>query len=202
MKLHTNTKEVIFDQALSLFARLGYNGTSIRDICSAVGIKESSYYNHYAGKKDVLDAILKACDEYFIKSIPSLEERKTLAEKFGFREMLHAIINRFIEMWTPYALSLWYVVHNEQYINPEADRIVLAECQRRLSLVTATFDMAQEIGKMSACNSHDVAILYVHSIRSQHHNYTISRLYESADKMVAETMHLTSDMIADFYEMK
>ena len=41
------TKERIIDQALDLFSRKGYDGVSVRDISGAVGIKESSLYNHF-----------------------------------------------------------------------------------------------------------------------------------------------------------
>lgn len=37
----------------------GYDNVSIRSIARDVGIKESSIYNHYKNKEDILDKILK-----------------------------------------------------------------------------------------------------------------------------------------------
>ncbi len=54
-----NTKERIMSEALSLFSEKGYDPVSIRDIARAVGIKESSIYNHYANKQDIFDSILR-----------------------------------------------------------------------------------------------------------------------------------------------
>ena len=53
-----NNKEKIFAKSIDLFSEYGYDGVSIRKIASAVGIKESSIYNHYKSKESILDTIL------------------------------------------------------------------------------------------------------------------------------------------------
>lgn len=54
-----NTKELILMKALDLFSTYGYDSVSVRDISGAVGIKESSLYNHYKNKQDIFDSIIK-----------------------------------------------------------------------------------------------------------------------------------------------
>lgn len=39
-----NTKERIVKEALTLFSKHGYQGTSVKNIADAVGIKDSSLY--------------------------------------------------------------------------------------------------------------------------------------------------------------
>lgn len=51
------TKEKIETQALDLFSQYGYFGVSVRDIAGRVGIKESSIYKHFKGKKEIFDTI-------------------------------------------------------------------------------------------------------------------------------------------------
>ncbi len=53
------TKELILMKALDLFSTYGYDSVSVRDISGAVGIKESSLYNHYKNKQDIFDSIIK-----------------------------------------------------------------------------------------------------------------------------------------------
>ena len=48
--MKTQTKDKIFDTALDLFSKKGYDSVSVRTIASEVGIKESSIYNHYSSK--------------------------------------------------------------------------------------------------------------------------------------------------------
>lgn len=79
--MKTQTKDKIFDTALDLFSKKGYDSVSVRTIASEVGIKESSIYNHYSSKKDILMSILNYFEEYF-KGNPLDDEniRKLLGE--------------------------------------------------------------------------------------------------------------------------
>ena len=52
------TKQKILYAALDLFSQKGYDAVSVRDIARAVGIKESSLYNHFQNKQDIYDSIL------------------------------------------------------------------------------------------------------------------------------------------------
>ena len=51
------TKDKLFYAGLSLFSQKGYANVGIRELCRTVNIKESSFYNHFHGKEDLLDAI-------------------------------------------------------------------------------------------------------------------------------------------------
>ena len=51
------TQQKIFKIAIELFSQKGYSGVSIREIAKAVGIKESSIYNHYKNKDQILQTI-------------------------------------------------------------------------------------------------------------------------------------------------
>ncbi len=53
-----NTKDKIWNTALDLFSISGYEGVSVRDIASAVGVRESALYRHYKNKREIYDAIL------------------------------------------------------------------------------------------------------------------------------------------------
>ena len=53
-----NTREKILIEALGLFSVNGFDAVSVRDIAQAVGIKESSLYNHFRNKQDIFDTIL------------------------------------------------------------------------------------------------------------------------------------------------
>lgn len=56
-----NTKEKIMLEALNLFSVKGFDAVSVRDIAQAVGIKESSLYNHYHNKQHIFDSIIAEC---------------------------------------------------------------------------------------------------------------------------------------------
>ena len=73
-KLVANTPELrdaILDAARELFAERGYDGTSIHDIITAVGISKGGFYHHFAAKEDLIEAL--AC-RYAAESARQAEE--------------------------------------------------------------------------------------------------------------------------------
>ncbi|MDD3243241.1 MAG: helix-turn-helix domain containing protein [Eubacteriales bacterium] len=59
-----DTRERLLETALELFSQRGYHAVSIRDIASAVGIREASIYHHFSGKEALLQAIFFRAEEY------------------------------------------------------------------------------------------------------------------------------------------
>lgn len=63
------TKDKIMNVSIDLFSQFGYDGVSVRQIASEVGIRESSIYNHFKSKEEILKAIM----EYYIEVMTSDE---------------------------------------------------------------------------------------------------------------------------------
>ena len=53
----SSTKEKLQQAALSLFARRGYEGTTMNDIAEIVGINKASIYNHFKNKANLFLAV-------------------------------------------------------------------------------------------------------------------------------------------------
>ena len=60
-----STKQRILDEALTLFAENGYDGTGVDLIAERVGIKGPSLYKHYKGKEEILNALIDAAEERY-----------------------------------------------------------------------------------------------------------------------------------------
>ena len=54
-----STRESILLEASRLFATRGFRGTSTRDICAAVGIRQPSLYSHFASKQAIAEELLR-----------------------------------------------------------------------------------------------------------------------------------------------
>ena len=59
MEKKKNTKQLIVEISFDLFSKLGYSATSIRNIASEVGVRESAIYNHFKSKEEILKAIIE-----------------------------------------------------------------------------------------------------------------------------------------------
>lgn len=69
-----NTKERIMDVALHMFSEKGYEATSIRNICSEVGIKESTLYYHFKNKQDILDSLVTKFKNHIAELLSHIDE--------------------------------------------------------------------------------------------------------------------------------
>ncbi|MED9969399.1 MAG: TetR/AcrR family transcriptional regulator [Ruminococcus sp.] len=89
------TRDKILDEALTLFAENGYDGTSVEEIAEKVGIKAPSLYNHFKGKEDILNALIDMAEaryeEFFgsdrhIGKLPESKEEfiQTAMQKISF----------------------------------------------------------------------------------------------------------------------
>ena len=89
------TRDKILDEALTLFAENGYDGTSVEEIAEKVGLKAPSLYNHFKGKEDILNALSELAEaryeEFFgsdkhIGKLPESKEEfiQTAMQKISF----------------------------------------------------------------------------------------------------------------------
>jgi AcrR family transcriptional regulator len=66
------TKQIILNEALELFSANGYEGVSVNEIASAVGIKAASLYKHYKSKQEIFDCILSYAADGFKRHVEQL----------------------------------------------------------------------------------------------------------------------------------
>ena len=66
-----STKDRILDEALTLFAENGYDGTGVEQIAEKVGIKAPSLYKHFKGKEDILNALIDNAEARYEESFGS-----------------------------------------------------------------------------------------------------------------------------------
>ena len=82
------TREQILDRAFEHFARVGYRGTSLRDIAAVVGISHPGLRHHFPSKDALLLAVLRQREEATgdwlaardYRSIPITELMPTIVE--------------------------------------------------------------------------------------------------------------------------
>ncbi len=71
--LFLTTREKIIYEALSLFSVKGYDAVTIREIASEVGIKESSIYNHFKNKQDILNKIIEETLKRYYSTLENVQ---------------------------------------------------------------------------------------------------------------------------------
>lgn len=70
-------KNEILDTANELFAKQGFDGTSISNILDKVGIARGTLYYHFKSKEDIMDALIKrTTDEIVIRAQNLAKDKK------------------------------------------------------------------------------------------------------------------------------
>ncbi len=96
-----DTRQRILEAALDLFSQRGFEAVSVRDIAGAVGIRESSLYNHFRSKRDIFDTIVTVCWQkaeayYRGKGLPfTKEEDLSVFAEQDFSRLLSTVSDTF-----------------------------------------------------------------------------------------------------------
>ncbi|POP34829.1 TetR/AcrR family transcriptional regulator [Lactonifactor longoviformis] len=82
------TRERIAEEALNLFSRKGYQGTSVKNIAEAVGIRDSSLYKHFRSKEEIFSTIVEEMSHRMEKmsldlGLPDEKHMETAAKAYG-----------------------------------------------------------------------------------------------------------------------
>lgn len=89
----TGPREAIMDAAMHLFGKQGYNGTSMRDIASAVGVLPGSLYAHISSKEALLVDIVDDGIHRFLAAVrPHVESEVTSEEKLRAMVIAHVAV--------------------------------------------------------------------------------------------------------------
>ncbi len=131
-----NTKEKTLEEALRLFSERGYEAVSVRDIARAVGVKESSLYNHFRNKQDIFESILaeysQRGSEFFRQyeltgedGIFTADSRTVDVYRHMSGEQLAAMAGHIFEFYFTDEINtrLRRMLTIEQYRTPEAARL-------------------------------------------------------------------------------
>ena len=53
-----NARDRILDDASALFAKEGYDGTSLGELAEAIGVTKAAIYHYFPNKKEIYEAII------------------------------------------------------------------------------------------------------------------------------------------------
>jgi AcrR family transcriptional regulator len=140
------TKQKIFDTAVDLFSRKGFSGVSVREIARNVGVKESSIYNHYKNKDDILSTIFDFFQTQMQQATPTkeyLQDKISTIPPEKFWEKGLANFQRATQ--TPQIQKISKIVLLEMFQNDRARDIALEEFfTRQQNLAVMIFEIMQE----------------------------------------------------------
>lgn len=119
-----NTREIIMQKSLEMFAEKGYAAVSMRDIAAAVGIRASSIYYYFKGKQELFDALVQQANAVkanlqavFLNAFAKVEK----VEEEAFVQAGVFFLTGYLQ--NPQVELLLKVLECERFHNEEADRV-------------------------------------------------------------------------------
>ena len=157
-----DTKEKMLEVALDLFSKKGYESSSVRDITTQLGFKESALYFHYKNKQALLDSLvdkfiseserMMAFLSNIIKQVTSIDDEPFIAITIKYVQsyFLDDFINKFI-----------MVMNHERSHNEQLRKQYICWCiDRPVEFQGMVMEKLQEIGYLKKMDSVDVALAY------------------------------------------
>jgi AcrR family transcriptional regulator len=197
-----NTKQIIFNTALDLFGQKGYDAVSIRNLTKEVGIRESSFYNHYKSKKELLLEIFRKMEIELGKNNLNSVQIDRLTDELDLRSFLLMGIDRFLERWKePFAPKIWAIVSMEQYRNKKAADLVIRESERTINRLSTAFLFFQQKRKMKDGDPSLLAHLYGFSSRAIHLDFSVRSFTGDDPEKSLRKMYETAELFALTYSL-
>jgi AcrR family transcriptional regulator len=170
----TPTKQRIFETAVELFSREGYSAVSVRDLTRAVGIKESSLYNHFASKEGILEAIY----QHFQAEMGKVKPPSNLPELLATvptEVLLRKGFERFLDVAdTPLMARIYRILVVEQFRDPRARDLMEGLFEFPLAAATQLFEaMTQDAASLSTARR--LAITYQYALHALVAQYSLKK---------------------------
>lgn len=172
-----NTKQKIFEESMGLFSNKGFYAVSIRDIVKEVGIKESSFYNHYKSKDTLLEDMLHLISEEFKKTVPPIEILDSIIESSTLEGFLTKGLQNYKEfIQKPFVEKIWRILQMEQYRNEQATQVILNDIfYNMINFLEEALRRFMEQQKMVAGDPALLAREYQYPMFSMVYEYNILR---------------------------
>lgn len=196
-----NTKEKILLSALELFSTKGYEGTSVRDLARAVGIRESSLYKHFKNKQAIFDAILEYMESYHNEkmkemAIPLGKIEEVAGEYSAFSlDHLYQISSALFLMSFKDKVEIQFrrMLTIEQFSNPEIKKSYKKYfISDILNYQTTLFSKMIQQGRFIDCDPKVLALQFYSPI------YTLLALYEGQLDKEEEALSILKEHISQF----
>lgn len=141
------TRDHLLDTALRLFARQGYAATTVRQVATEVGVRDSAIYAHFAGKQAMYDALFAEAGpvspELLDLDIDALTEA-------GPNRAVTELVERAFTAWSTYRACLFFELLVQHNVGSAGIDNLLTGIETTRDRLAAPFRRWQEAGQVRA----------------------------------------------------
>lgn len=135
------------EASVALFSQKGYHGTTVRDIAQSSGMLSGSLYAHFAGKEEILFAIVERAAMQFLEVLEPIAAGPGKAA-----EKLRAALTAHLQVVAQSRDVATIFLHEWQALSPERREQVMAWRKRYEDLLGAIIREGVESGEFRAAD--------------------------------------------------
>lgn len=159
------TKKKIFNSAIELFVSAGFDNVSLRDIANKVGIRQSTIYNHFKSKQEILDAIYNFYTYYYLKDRLSLHDMEAKLQSKSVLDIIGYIRYDFGEEYQQKMSDITKIVFQRIGIDARAKEISKSlMVEEGVKYVEDVFNIGIKNGRFAPFDTH-IAAVFINSVR-------------------------------------
>lgn len=162
---YVGTKKKIFDCSIELIKSKGFEAVSMKEIADIVGITQSSMYNHFKSKQEILDTIYNFYGHYYLKNRPSLEAIEPILRNGSLFDIIKSVTYKFnddhLKQMTDIIAILLYRCAIDERARELTKSLMVDE---GVKFAETVFNKAVEIGRLSPMDTHSAAV-FINSIK-------------------------------------
>lgn len=155
------TKRQIYESAIALFSKHGYDAVSIEAITTHAGTAKGSFYTYFGTKSDIIVQKFWEIDSYY-RSI----EKEVLAQEGSAARLL-----KFTELQLSYVrdevgCDMLKVLYANQVIQEGSDKVITDQSRFWFTFIANLIDEGQQQGELKRDESaHSYALFFNRAIR-------------------------------------
>lgn len=196
-----DTKTIIWEEALTLFALKGYEGVSMRDIAEAVGIKAASLYKHYQSKEEIFEKIMLEMSAHYNSEMtkiqmPSGDVQRVAEQYMHMSEELLVSVAKGCYLFflnDEVARKFRQMLTIEQYRSSKAGAMFKAFfIEDVLTFQTHLFEIMIQMGGFKPCDPHVMAMQFYAPI------FLMLTLYDNQEEKKEEGISILEKHVRQF----
>lgn len=159
------TKSKIFDSAIELFLASGFDNVSLKDIADKVGIRQSTIYNHFKSKQEILDTVYNFYCYYFLKDRPDIKDMADKLESESLIDIIGHIRYDFNEDYEQKMSDITKIIFQRIGIDERAREIGKSlMVDEGVKYVEDVFNIGIKNGRFAPFDTHAMAV-FINSVR-------------------------------------
>ena len=192
---HDARRSRLVEAALDSFWESGYAGTSIEQLCARAGVSTRNFYEHFAGREQLLIALH---DELNARALEAVAQAVAAADPEDFRATAHAGVRAYFDVMTSDPRWARIAVVDSVGVSPTTERHRQEAIARFAQLIQVQADRLAAAGLAPARDFQLTSVALVGAVNGLINTWTTTPDWAGrVDEVVAVAVDLITKAILD-----